>query len=88
MRKPASAHAGAAGINRAIDSAEAVARLARRLEQFQQKCAAVLRPELCKNKELKRFRVSVKNGNALAAVRKGIMSSIFIAGRAFITEPG
>ncbi|MBR2690384.1 MAG: CocE/NonD family hydrolase [Aquamicrobium sp.] len=35
-------------------------------EQFQQKCAAVLRPELCENKEPERFRVSVKNGNALA----------------------
>jgi hypothetical protein len=33
--------------------------------QFQQKCAALLRPELRNGKELERFRVSVKNGNAL-----------------------
>jgi hypothetical protein len=37
------------------------------LEQFQEKCATVFRPELRKNKELEHFRVSVKNGNALAA---------------------
>ncbi|PLP58359.1 hypothetical protein CYK37_15770 [Mesorhizobium loti] len=36
------------------------------LEQFQQKCAAVLRPELRENKRSERFRVSVKNGNALS----------------------
>ncbi|MGO4835962.1 hypothetical protein AB4144_27345 [Rhizobiaceae sp. 2RAB30] len=30
------------------------------LEQFQQKCAAVLRPELRQNKELERFRDSEK----------------------------
>ncbi|MGO4836640.1 hypothetical protein AB4144_30780, partial [Rhizobiaceae sp. 2RAB30] len=35
------------------------------LEQFQQKCAAVLRPELRENKELERFRDSEKSGNAL-----------------------
>ncbi|MGO4841754.1 hypothetical protein AB4144_56780, partial [Rhizobiaceae sp. 2RAB30] len=34
------------------------------LEQFQQKCAAVLRPELRQNKELKRFRDPEKCGNA------------------------
>ncbi|PLP58624.1 hypothetical protein CYK37_13165 [Mesorhizobium loti] len=37
-----------------------------RSEQFQQKRAEVLRSELRKNKELERFRISVKNGNALA----------------------
>ncbi|RWX08016.1 hypothetical protein EHI47_35360 [Rhizobium leguminosarum] len=37
----------------------------RGLEQFQQKCAAVLRPELRKNKAIERFRDSEKNGNAL-----------------------
>jgi len=36
-----------------------------RLEQFQQKCAAVLRPELRKNKEIEHFRDSKKNGDAL-----------------------
>ncbi|HXV32035.1 MAG TPA: NAD-dependent epimerase/dehydratase family protein, partial [Sinorhizobium sp.] len=35
------------------------------LEQFQQKCAAVLRLELRKNKEIERFRDSEKSGNAL-----------------------
>ncbi|MGO4834993.1 hypothetical protein AB4144_22320 [Rhizobiaceae sp. 2RAB30] len=35
------------------------------LEQFQQKCAAVLRPELRKNKELEHFRDSEKSGIAL-----------------------
>jgi len=39
--------------------------MARLLEQFQQKCAAVLRPELRKNKEVKRFRDSKKSANAL-----------------------
>ncbi|PLP58810.1 hypothetical protein CYK37_14215 [Mesorhizobium loti] len=33
--------------------------------QFQEKCVTVFRPELRKNKKLERFRVSVKNGNAL-----------------------
>jgi hypothetical protein len=33
--------------------------------QFQQKCDAVLRPELRKNKEMEHFRDSGKNGNAL-----------------------
>ncbi|PZM16961.1 hypothetical protein CPY51_01565 [Rhizobium tubonense] len=37
------------------------------LEQFQQKCTAVLRPELRKDKELERFRDSKKSGNALEA---------------------
>ncbi len=37
----------------------------RRLEQFQQKCEAVLRPELRKNKEIEHFRDSEKSGNAL-----------------------
>ncbi|MBB4288455.1 hypothetical protein GGE16_000471 [Rhizobium leguminosarum] len=36
-------------------------------EQFQQKCAAVLRSELRENKEIEHFRDSKKNGNALAA---------------------
>ena len=35
------------------------------IEQFQEKCVAVFRPELRKNKGLERYRVSVKNGNAL-----------------------
>ena len=35
------------------------------LEQFQQKCTAVLRPELRENKGLEHFRDSKKNGNAL-----------------------
>ncbi|NEI32231.1 bifunctional folylpolyglutamate synthase/dihydrofolate synthase [Rhizobium ruizarguesonis] len=35
------------------------------LEQFQQKCVAVLRPELRENKEIEHFRDSEKNGNAL-----------------------
>ncbi|MDV4158514.1 hypothetical protein [Rhizobium brockwellii] len=37
----------------------------RPLEQFQQKCAAVLRPELRENKEIEHFRDSKKNGSAL-----------------------
>ncbi|NKK04670.1 hypothetical protein E0H35_31080 [Rhizobium leguminosarum bv. viciae] len=35
------------------------------LEQFQQKCVAVLRPELRENKEIEHFRDSEKSGNAL-----------------------
>jgi len=35
-----------------------------KLGQFQQKCAAVLRPELRENKKLEHFRVSAKSGNA------------------------
>jgi len=31
------------------------------LEQFQEKCAAVFRPELHENKEIERLRDSVKN---------------------------
>ncbi|PLP57863.1 hypothetical protein CYK37_16675 [Mesorhizobium loti] len=38
------------------------------LMQLQQKCAAILRPELRKNKELWRFRSSAKSGTALAAL--------------------
>jgi len=34
-------------------------------EQFQQKCAAVLRPELRKNKEIDHLRDSKENGNDL-----------------------
>ncbi|RUP07612.1 MAG: hypothetical protein EKK38_18720 [Hyphomicrobium sp.] len=37
----------------------------RGLEQFQQKCATVLRPELRQTKRLERFRDSRKSGNAL-----------------------
>jgi 4'-phosphopantetheinyl transferase EntD len=36
-----------------------------RLEQFQQECVAVLRPESRKNKELEHFRDSRRSGNAL-----------------------
>ncbi len=36
-----------------------------KLEQFQQKCETVLRPELRENKEIERFRDSEKSGNAL-----------------------
>jgi hypothetical protein len=39
------------------------------LEQFQQKCVAVLRPELRENKEIEYFRGSEKNGNALDGCR-------------------
>jgi hypothetical protein len=41
------------------------------LEQFQQKRAAVLRPELRRNKSIDRFRDSKKSGNALAGIREG-----------------
>jgi elongation factor G len=40
------------------------------LEQFQQKCAAALRPELIENKKIEHFGVSKKNGNALSTNRK------------------
>jgi hypothetical protein len=36
------------------------------LEQFQQKCEAVLRPELRKNKGIEHLRNSEKSANALA----------------------
>jgi hypothetical protein len=39
----------------------------RRLEQFQQKCMAVLRPGLRKNKQIEHFRDSGKNGKAPAS---------------------
>jgi hypothetical protein len=38
---------------------------ARAIELFQQKCAAVCRPELRKNKAIERFLCSKKSGNAL-----------------------
>jgi len=41
--------------------------LNRTFEQFQQKCEAVLRPELRKNKGVERFRDSKKSGNALSS---------------------
>jgi urea transport system permease protein len=41
-------------------------------EQIQEKGVAVFRPELRENKELERFRVSVKNGNALARTKTEI----------------
>ncbi|KAA1185807.1 hypothetical protein FP026_02005 [Rhizobium tropici] len=37
------------------------------LEQFQEKCVAVFRPELRKDKRIERFRDSEKNGKALRA---------------------
>jgi hypothetical protein len=36
------------------------------MEQFPQKCAAVLRPELQEKKKIERFRDLEKNGNALS----------------------
>lgn len=51
------------------------------LKQFQQKCAAVLRPELRNNKRLVQFGISKKNGNALAA-----FLFIFIAGSFFAPD--
>ena len=41
-------------------------------EQFQQKCAAVLRSELRENKEIEHFRDSKKNGNVLYAQWTGL----------------
>ncbi|GES50315.1 hypothetical protein Rhsp01_31000 [Rhizobium sp. NBRC 114257] len=38
------------------------------LEQFQQKCEAILRPELRKNKKMERFCNSKKSGNALGPI--------------------
>jgi len=37
-------------------------------KQFQEKCTAVFRPEILKNKEIERFRDSKKSGNALVFV--------------------
>ncbi|NKK54617.1 hypothetical protein GFM44_01360 [Rhizobium leguminosarum bv. viciae] len=42
------------------------------LEQFQQKCVAVLRPEFRENKEIEHFRDSEKNGNAPARSFHGL----------------
>ncbi|WP_292356468.1 hypothetical protein [Mesorhizobium sp.] len=39
----------------------------RQLEQFQEKCEAVFRPELRENKEIEWFAVSVKRRTALVA---------------------
>ena len=48
----------------------AMDRLRFSLEQFQEKCIAVFRPELRKNKHFGHFRVSVGNGNALVKENK------------------
>lgn len=49
-----------------------------RLEQFQEKCAAVLRPELRKNKEIERFRGSKKSESALGMRFHNYAYAIFI----------
>lgn len=65
------------------DNADRLSKLGNALEQFQEKRVAVLRPELRKNKELERFRVSVKNGNALGNGSKaGPAKEIRISGNA------
>jgi hypothetical protein len=38
-------------------------------EQFQEKCATVFRPELRENKELERFRISVKKQKRSRIIR-------------------
>jgi uncharacterized protein (DUF952 family) len=52
-----------------------------KIEQFQQKCVAVLRSELRKNKEIEHSRDSEKNGNALAhlsqRVNRSVMATIY-----------
>jgi ATP-binding cassette subfamily C protein len=52
------------------------------LEQFQQKCEAVLRPKLRKNKEIEHFSDSVKTGSALnrAADRVGLLDDTLLPG--------
>jgi hypothetical protein len=45
------------------------------LEQFQEKCVAVFRPELCKNKELEHFHASMKNGDALAPIPEEVLEN-------------
>ena len=51
-------------------ASENAVRIQTDLEQFQQKCGAVLRPELRKNKEIEHFRDSEKNGNALCRTHR------------------
>ena len=48
---------------------------ARRLEQFQEKCESVFRPELRQGKELERLAVSVKRRTALAS-RFAVMPAV------------
>ncbi|QAZ42734.1 hypothetical protein C1M53_06930 [Mesorhizobium sp. Pch-S] len=56
-------------------------RCSRSAEQFQEKCSAVFRPELRESKESERFRVSVKNGNALGSgPRRSSSKSYFTGG--------
>ncbi|TPN47815.1 hypothetical protein FJ976_19380 [Mesorhizobium sp. B1-1-9] len=49
---------------------------ARHLEQFQEKCEAVFRPELRQNKELEQFTVSVKRWTALSRWAAGKQSCL------------
>ncbi|GLR58316.1 hypothetical protein GCM10007919_30420 [Rhizobium indigoferae] len=51
---------------------------AQRLEKFQQKCSAVLHPELRENKEIEHFRGATKNGNTLVAA--AMLSVAFATG--------
>ncbi|MDX3929426.1 MAG: hypothetical protein QHC90_26945 [Shinella sp.] len=51
------------------------------LEQFQEKCGAVSRPELRKNKERERFRDSGKNGNAPGASRPTGLAYLTLSAR-------
>ncbi len=59
-----SMHIEAENDDEVVRIASDTARELMQLEQFQQKCEAVLRPELRKNKEIEHFRDSEKSGNA------------------------
>ncbi|TGQ71474.1 MAG: hypothetical protein E5V49_03595 [Mesorhizobium sp.] len=57
-------HRGATSLRRPR-AEQGARRRAQTLEQFQEKCETVFRPELRQNKELEHFAVSVKRRNAL-----------------------
>ncbi|TGF01034.1 hypothetical protein C9417_01330 [Rhizobium sp. SEMIA 4088] len=57
------------------------------LEQFQQKCEAVLRPELRRNKTIERFRDSTKSGNTLVEAGAEILGKLKnVAIRGFVDD--
>src|SRR5262245_34129374 len=61
------APAASAGVQAAgTAAATALAAIRKTLKQFQEKCEAVFRTELLKNKEIERCRDSKKSGNALS----------------------
>ncbi|MEQ1954889.1 hypothetical protein [Mesorhizobium sp. CN2-181] len=57
------------------------------LEQFQQKCAAVLRPELRENKEIEHFRDSEKSGTALERIAPADVAIAILSSKRIVDHP-